>query len=152
MLEEYDSQKWKWSGFAPPDKDRNYVYTHACPLGGVFYVGSGKNYRAQNFSGRSPAHKAMVHRLGRANVVIQIYYTEPFPPVSAVDSSWDLNEEDALILEHILAGDKLLQTPPVSVQRILDRKGFVFTPPTGVTAAAIPELRCAPSGGPGSLS
>lgn len=152
MLDDYDTSKWKWSGFAPPDKDRKYIYTHADPLGRVFYVGSGMNYRAQNFSGRGPAHKEMVDRLGKANVIIQIYYTEPIPAVSADGSSWELNEEDALILEHILAGDKLLQTPPVAVQRILDRKGVSFTPPAGVKAAASRGLLGAPPAAPGSLS
>jgi hypothetical protein len=47
-----------------------YVYTHARPDGGVFYVGKGVGDRARDFSQRSEHHKRVCNKIGRGNVLI----------------------------------------------------------------------------------
>ena len=84
-----------------------YVYTHAFPDGRVFYVGSGRGYRAKNFLCRNAAHKAAVLEIGKENVVVSIY--------EVPEGAYALAEEKKMMAKQILAGATLLQHIPADV-------------------------------------
>jgi len=56
--------------------DKYYSYLHCTPNGYPFYVGSGKNNRCYDFSGRHVNHKSITEKYGKQNISVFVFPCE----------------------------------------------------------------------------